>query len=218
MMEQIIESSVSYLPRLSAGIVVQVVSRDGTLKMLTPLVEAGGDEVVIGRLPNSSSERQCYFGFNQTLLIRTIDRGVIYSCETRVVDVSLHRARLRICTAPQEICRQYKRTEKRYDCALCAYLHGHCAVQDGRVENISTGGCQLTVDDQQVIDEIKVLKAQNKPLGFEVLFPHSDRYQQLQGKVVSLIEELQDSPCRVGLAFCSDRDVVAEYIQLLRLG
>lgn len=216
-MEQINRSSVRRLPRFSAGIVVQVVSRDGQLKMLTPLVEAEGAEVVIGRLPGSTVERERYFGFNQTLLVRTIDQGTIYSCETQVVDVSLHRARLRMSTAPREICRQYQRTEKRYDCALCAYLHGHCAVQDGRIENISTGGCQLIVDDHQVIAEIKTLKAQNKPLGFEVLFPHSDRYQQLQGNVVSLIDSQQDSPCRVGLEFCSNRDVVTEYIQLLRL-
>ena len=216
-MEQITKSSVRRLPRLSAGIVVQVVSKDGQLKMLTPLVEAHGAEVVIGRLPGSAAERELYFGFNQTLLVRTTDRGVIYSCETQVVDVSLHRARLRMSTAPREIYRQYQRMDQRYDCALCAYLHGHCAVQDGRIENISAGGCQLAVRDQQVIAEIKTLKAQNEPLGFEVLFPHSDRYQQLQGNVVSLIDSQQDSPCRVGLEFCNNRDVVTEYIQLLRL-
>ena len=216
-MEQINESSVRRLPRLSAGIVVQVVSRDGQLKMLTPLVEAHGADMVIGRLPGSTAEREHYFGFNQTLLVRTTDRGVTYSCETQVVDVSLHRARLRMSTAPREIYRQYQRMEQRYDCALCAYLHGHCAVQDGRIENISAGGCQLAISDQGVIAEIKTLKAQKKPLGFEVLFPHSDRYQRLKGNVVSLIENCPDSHCRVGLSFCSDRDVVTEYIQLLRL-
>ncbi|MDI3324392.1 PilZ domain-containing protein [Pontibacterium granulatum] len=216
-MEQINKGSVRRLPRLSAGIVVQVVSRDGQLKLLTPLVEAHGAEVVIGRLPDSTVERERYFSFNQTLLVRTSDQGVLYSCETQVVDVSLHRARLRMNTAPREIYRQYQRMEQRYDCALCAYLHGHCAVQDGRVENISVSGCQLVVSDPRVITEIQTLQSQNKPLGFEVMFPHCDQYQHLQGNVVSFIDRLEDSPCRVGLEFCGKRDVVTEYIQLLRL-
>ena len=100
-MEPISESSVHHLPRLSAGIVVQVLSRDGKLKFLSPLVEAVGDVLVVDRLPSvsdvpegpSSPEdivalRDTYFRFNQTLLIRTIDRGVVYSCETRVLEVS----------------------------------------------------------------------------------------------------------------------------------
>ena len=229
-MEQISESSVHHLPRLSAGIVVQVLSRDGKLKFLSPLVEAVGDVLVVDRLPSVSDMpedpsssmdiaalRDTYFRFNQTLLIRTIDRGVVYSCETRVLEVSEQRARLQVYTAPREIYRQYQRHEHRFSCALCAYLHGHGASEDGKISDISACGCQLTLSDDTTIEEVRDLQAHDKPLNFEVLFPHDDTYRQLQGKVVSLISDDEHHKVRVGVEFRSGADSVAEYINLLRL-
>lgn len=229
-MEQINESSVHHLPRLSAGIVVQVLSRDGKLKFLSPLVEAVGDVLVVDRLPSVSDMpedqssprdiaalRDTYFKFNQTLLIRTIDRGVVYSCETRVLEVSEQRARLQVYTAPREIYRQYQRHEHRFSCALCAYLHGHCASADGKISDISSCGCQLTLSDDSTIAEVRDLQIHDKPLNFEVLFPHDDSYRQLQGKVVSLINDDEHHQVRVGVEFRSGAESVAEYINLLRL-
>lgn len=216
--------TIQRLPRLNAGSVVQVISRDGKQTFISPLVAVDGDCLVLARpydtsdaAENASGWNRSFFEFNRWLLIRAVDRGVVFACEARVLEVNDQRAHLTLQSAPREIYRRPKRASRRFDCSLCIHMHGHCQRSDGRVENISETGCQLAVSDHQTLQEIRQLQASNQHLCFEVLFPHADTYRTLQGRVVTVIEDDDHGCHHIGVQFRSDVGVVVEYINLLRL-
>lgn len=221
-------TSVNQLPDIRVGTVVQVSSQDGKFRFLTSLVDVDAQETIVAHLPSADELRQKegfanaslnwyeqFFMVNRLLRLRLVDNGVIYAFETSVQEIAGCKSRLLVLDYPQQVTRHNLRSEPRYACELLALVKGEGCSHDGVVKNISYGGCQIRLSDIRVMDEILQLKRSGVPLRYEVKFPHCDRYCELQGRIVSVLEK-QDT-LWVGVAYDDEFGEIQKYRDILQL-
>lgn len=229
-MGNIAESSIHQLPKIKAGTVAQVSSEDGEFRFLTPLVGVDRNQLIIAHLP-SEKEFKCHqfdsdgalrwyeslFTFNRNLVLRLVDKGVVYAFETSVVEVAGSCSRWLVLTYPAKVYMRGLRKEPRFPCALTAHIKGEVQQYEGLVKDISVGGCQLRLSgvSELALNDVKQLKFAVTPVELGVLFPRHDTFQRVDTNVISVLQLQGD--LRVGLAFASQLKAVKDYMEILHI-
>jgi len=221
------DTAVHQLPHLRTGTKVQLNSSDGKLHVFTTFVGIDREQAVIFHLPSrneviksSDSSRVGTVWYENILInkpdliVRFIDDGVVYAFKASIIDIVTSKVQLLILEYPTEICARSLRKEPRYDCTLRAKLLSDIQ-QEGLLKDLSYSGCQIRIPNLEPNETLKELKSREEKIALEVLFPSSDSFEKLAGKVISVL------PCenelRIGIAFEGKADAVKEYLDQLQL-
>lgn len=219
---------VEQLPNFRAGTRIQISSQDGKLRFLTSLVGIDGTDAIVAHLPTTEELEvghckiemplrwyEAFFKVKENLVIRLVDRGVVYAFETSVLEVAGHKSRLLMLNYPKKIFLQDLRREPRYPCTLLSHLHCRRQQFEGVVKDISNGGCQIRVPNGDQLDSFKDLKKSGLCVAFDIRFPNCDSYYLFKGDIISVLS--QPYGLRLGIAFKSQYPEVSGYLDSLCL-
>lgn len=225
-MQQLNVTPVEQLPNFRAGTRIQISSQDGKLRFLTSLVGIDGTQVIVAHLPTTEELEvghckiemplrwyEAFFKVKENLVIRLVDRGVVYAFETSVLEVVGHKSRLLMLRYPNEIFLQDLRRDPRYPCTLLSHLHCRKQEFEGVVKDISKGGCQIRVQQGDQLEAFKDLQKSGLCLAFDIRFPSSDGNFLFKGDLISVLP--QPYGLRLGIAFKSTYSEVSDYLGAL---
>lgn len=227
-MQKLNVTPVEQLPNFRAGTRIQISSQDGKLRFLTSLVGIDGTDVIVAHLPTTEELEighckiqmplqwyEAFFRVKEDLVIRLVDRGVVYAFETSVVEVAGHKNRLLMLNYPKQIFLRDLRCEPRYPCTLLSRVYCRTQVFEGMIKDISQGGCQIRVPQGEYLEEFKKLQQSGLCIAFEIRLPNEDSYFLFKGDLISVLPQAYG--LRLGTAFKSSYPEVKEYLGSLSL-
>lgn len=227
-MGNVAENTLTQLPNVRVGTMVQVSSLNGEIRFFTPLVGIHGRDVIVAHLPSTGELKRTYrfmddplkwyqtfFKVKHHMVLRLVHKGVAYAFETSVVDVVGGNSHLLILRYPEQVFLRELRKEPRFPCSLMTQLPCGSVKIDGLVKDISQGGCQVRLESTVVSRYLKELKEARELIEFDVFFPQIDAFSRLWGHVVSVIPV--EDRLRLGLVFKGEHTAVNEYLDTLHL-
>lgn len=227
-MQQINVTPIEHLPNFRVGTKVQISSQDGKIRFLTSLVGVHDQDVIVAHLPTAEelSEKcgcsqiplqwyEAFFKVKQELILRLVDKGIVYAFETSVMEVAGSKSRMIMLNYPAKVYQQELRKEPRYPCTLLAQVHCRNEQFEGLVKDVSSGGCQIRLQDPDAKAKVMQMKDSGCFVTFEILFPNHSTYFVFKGDLISVIA-LQCG-LRLGIAFKSDYNEIKKYLRALHL-
>lgn len=227
-MQQISVTPLEYLPNFRVGTKVQISSQDGKMRFLTSLVGVHDQDVIVAHLPTAEEllEKcgcsqvplqwyETFFNVKQDLILRLVDKGVVYAFETSVMEITGSKNRMIMLSYPTKVYQQELRKEPRYPCTLLAHIYCRHEQFDGLIKDVSNGGCQIRLPDHESLQKIRQLKESGFFITFEILFPDNDSYFVFKGDLISVLP-LQRG-LRLGIAFKNQYTEIAKYLTALHL-
>lgn len=227
-MQNINVTPVDQLPNFRAGTRIQISSQDGKLRFLTSLVGIDGHDAIVAHLPTTEELEvghckvtiplqwyEAFFKVKENLVIRLVDKGVVYAFETSVLEVAGHKSRLLMLNYPKEIYLQDLRKEPRYPCTLLARVYSERELLEGLVKDISFSGCQIRIPEGYKLDEFKSMRGADHFMAFEIMLPECDSYYVFKGDLISVLS--QPYGLRLGISFKSAYSEIKGYLNSLHL-
>ncbi|MDI3325451.1 flagellar brake protein [Pontibacterium granulatum] len=227
-MQKLNITPVEQLPNFRAGTRIQISSQDGKLRFITSLVGIDGTNVIVAHLPTTEELEvghckiqmplqwyEAFFRVKENLVIRLVDRGVVYAFETSVMEVAGHKNRLLMLNYPERIFLQDLRREPRYPCTLLSRVYCRKQLFEGVIKDISQSGCQIRVPQSDQLEAFKSLQQSGLCMAFEIRFPNENSYYLFKGDLISVLA--QPYGVRLGIAFKSSYPEVKEYLGSLSL-
>ena len=227
-MQQINVTPIEHLPNFRVGTKVQISSQDGKIRFLTSLVGVHDQDVIVAHLPTAEEllEKcgcsqvplqwyEAFFRVKQELILRLVDKGIVYAFETSVMEVTGKKSRMIILNYPAKVYQQELRKEPRYPCTLLAQVHCRNEQFEGVVKDVSTGGCQIRLQNPNARNRVMQMKNSGFFVTFEILLPDNSTYFVFKGDLISVIS-LQYG-LRLGIAFKSEYNAIKQYLGALHL-
>jgi hypothetical protein len=195
---------------------------------MTSLVGVHDQDVIVAHLPSTEELLEKYgysqiplrwyeafFKVKQGLILRLVDKGVVYAFETSVVEVAGSQSQMIMLSYPSKVYQQELRKEPRYPCTLLAHIYCRHEQFEGVVKDVSSGGCQIRLPDHEAVQKVHQLKNSGFLITFEVLFPDNDTYFVFKGDLISVLS-LQCG-LRLGIAFKKQYTEIKKYLGALHL-
>ena len=211
--------SADRLVKLSIGSVVQIISAENGLQFTASLVGIDCGHSVITTLPRpeTKSDPESYaalFREGSMFEMQTIHDGRIVGFEVMVS--AIYGSRLLICSFPEMIETRRLRSEIRFPCVLSCDIRYQEGETYGAITDISSGGCQISLQEEGNITLIEAAKAACQPLELEVFLPISETPSVIAGEIKSIVAQTDESYL-VGIAFSGEHDCIYRYLESLHL-
>lgn len=213
-----------YLPpdrllRLKLGSMISMESQDDELHFKVSLVGIDNNHSVITTLPALSAlpgdaSYESVFREGRVFELKTIHDGRVVAFETAAR--GFYDERLFIGTFPEMIETRQLRRDIRFPCALSCDIRLTDKVLYGAITNISNGGCQLTIKDDDKSEYIADAGVSQPAIELDVFFPYSDNAVTLTANLKSADLEV-DGDWKVGAEFCESFESVRLYLESLQL-
>ena len=205
------------LLELGVGSNIQAILENTDIQYHTTFIGIDKGHSVITSLAaiQSASDSFCFenaFKQGSVFEMRAIHNGYIYAFETEYV--GNWEGEMLITSYPEMVETRGLRAAKRYPCALSCDIFFEGREMYGAITNISHGGCQIKLKQDETAEVINAML--NQRLTLDVYFSSMGKPVGYAVKVVSAYCEV-DGVCKLGVSFDHDYDSIRRYLESLHL-
>lgn len=181
-------------------------------KLKSKVIGLEHENYLILKDPAGSKEARGELVTGTMVVVKYVYQGVAYGFQTTVLTKIYNPANLVFIGYPPLVAEQSLRAEKRYDCHLKCSLNAEGAEQEGRIVDISMGGCCCAISKAEDAEPNVIIVGSTVEIKLEL--PESGEPLSITGIVNNVTEDKKAS--RLGIAFESpSKEVKAELKTLL---